>query len=477
MDKYDLIVVGTGFASSFFLLRYLERRPQAKVLVLERGKLETHAWKIENRHLMDIHGITSGTSYEKTFENATPQKPWIYTPSVGGSSNCWYGCTPRFMPNDFKLHSQYGVGTDWPISYDELESFYCETEAVMAIAGTSTHTPMPRSKPFPQPAHTTNEVDRLFMGAYPDSYFVQPCARPTRATAKRARCCASGVCNLCPINAKFTILNELFYLYEQPHVTLQTESVVRALRIENGICRGVFFEQGGREVEAHGELVALGSNPIFNAHILLSSGIDHPWLGRGLCEQIAFSCSLELDGVNNFSGSTVATGYGYMNYDGDHRKERAACLVENLNAPPRIRVARGKYRQSAFLKFIFEDLPSEKNTVSLSADPLLPKIAFQGYSSYVQRGIDYIKNNLDTLLKPLPVEHIEIHDVHPTEGHILGTARMGSDPKDSVVDRNQVLHNVRNVLSLGGSSFPSIAPANPTLTISALSLKTASAIL
>jgi choline dehydrogenase-like flavoprotein len=55
----------------------------------------------------------------------------------------------------------------------------------------------------------------------------------------------------------------------------------------------------------------------------------------------------------------------------------------------------------------------------------------------------------------------------------MGSTVMGNDPAASVVDRYQVHHAVRNLLVLGSGSFPTMAPANPTLTISALALRTA----
>lgn len=472
MNKYDLIVVGTGFASTFFLYQFLELRPKTRVLVLERGNLETHAWKIQNRHLMEPNGVTSATSFADTYNNLTPNKPWVYTPSVGGSSNCWYGCTPRFLPADFKLLSTYGRGYDWPLSYNELEPFYCTAEELMAIAGPSDHSPFPRSRPYPQPAHTVNDVDRALMKAYPNSYFVMPAARPTIATAKRGRCCASNSCNLCPADAKFTVLNEMLDLYQRENVTLTPGAQVVGVSIEGGVCRSVEYLLNGEEFKAAADLVALGANPLFNAHILLNSGVVNPWLGSGLSEQVAFSCTLLLDGINNFSGSTVATGHGYMLYDGEHRRDYAACLIENLNEP-RLRLEPGKYTQKAFLKFIFEDLPLAENRVSVSSDRALPNVEFHKFSEYLQAGIDNAKSSLEKLFSCLPVERIESHPLHPTEGHIVGTARMGESIDNSVVDKHQIVHNVRNLLSLGGSSFPSVSPANPTLTISALSLWTA----
>jgi len=314
-----------------------------------------------------------------------------------------------------------------------------------------------------------NDIDRALLKAYPDRYFVMPAARPTAPTAKRPRCCASGVCNLCPADAKFTILNELMHVYENPNVTLRTEAAALALRTEGGRCTGIVYRDKEKDVEAASDAVALGANSIFNAHVLLGSGLTHPSLGRGLTEQVAFSCTLDLKGMENFSGSTMATGHGYMLYDGDHRKEHAACLMENINVP-QLRMEPGKYRQTAYMKFIFEDLPQDKNQVTRGRDPLRPAIEFHGHSDYASKGIEHAKRSLDQLLGVLPVERIHLNDVHRTQAHILGTARMGDQASNSVVDRSQRLHQMSNVLSLGGSSFPSISPANPTLTISALSL-------
>ena len=60
-----------------------------------------------------------------------------------------------------------------------------------------------------------------------------------------------------------------------------------------------------------------------------------------------------------------------------------------------------------------------------------------------------------------------------SEYHICGTTRMGNNRKDSVIDSNLVHHQFRNLLVLGSGAYPTISPANPTLTLSALSLMAA----
>ncbi|MEM7033082.1 MAG: GMC oxidoreductase [Chloroflexota bacterium] len=201
------------------------------------------------------------------------------------------------------------------------------------------------------------------------------------------------------------------------------------------------------------------------------SNIEHPFLGKYLNEQVSSEVIVDLDGLDNFQGSTSITGHGYMLYDGDHRKEYAACLIETFNIP-QIRIEPGKWRQRMRLKFVFEDLPQEENYVKFNPDkPDKPETIFAGNSEYALKAMDRLPSLLPDLLAPLPIEKIHPpHGLSITEAHILGTTVMGDDPETSIVDKHLVHHQLRNLLVLGGGVFPTSSPSNPTLTISALSL-------
>jgi len=464
LENFDVIVVGTGFASSFFLYGYLPRvSEKTRILVLERGKDDTHNWQLQHKTLSSTPSVTV---------NTTPDKRWPHYIGFGGTSRAWVGCAPRMLPNDLQLKSKYGVGVDWPISYAELEQYYTEAEIVMAVSGPADGSPFPRSQPYPQPPHRFNGSDKLLKQAYPDLYFQQPVARARIATANRSLCCASGVCTLCPADAKFTIQNEMAYLYQDQRVNLKLEAEVLAVETEGGQATGVRYIQNGVEQVAKADLVVLGANAIFNPYLLQRSNLPHPMLGKRLHEQVSQYVSIDLDGVDNFQGSTMITGNGYMLYDGPHRSEYAACLIENFNIPlSTLRVERGKWRQRCYMKFIFEDLPSENNYVTVSEkSPHLAKIVHPSHSAYAQRGLDRLPEVLPKILAPLPVEDITFLHVNNTEGHIQGTTIMGNDPTESIVDKNLIHHKVRNLVVLGSSVFPTCSPANPTLTLSALSL-------
>jgi choline dehydrogenase-like flavoprotein len=467
--RFDLVLVGSSFASSFFLHRYLQLASSSvRVLVLERGENRDHRWHLVHRDELIREAAES-------YDGRDSSKPWVFRLAFGGSSNCWWACAPRLLPEDFRLRSTYGVGRDWPISYDDLEEYYCDAEQLMAVSGPADGSPYPRSRPYPQPPHRFSAPDREFKRRFPTSFFQQPAARPSRALESgRPRCCANGVCSRCPIDSKFTILNSLSDLYRDPRVTLLTGATALDIDVASGCVTGVRYRHAGAEHVASADLVALGANALFNPFLLLRSGIVDGRAGEGLVEQTSRDVLVDLRGIDNFQGSTSITGLGYMLYSGDHRRRHAAALMESWNVPL-LRDERGKWRQRIQLTFIFEDLPQRANRVTTGSDPTRPVVQYGAHSDYTTRAIAALESELPDILAALPVERYEIvaPDRPRSEGHNLGTTCMGHDPATSVVDPDLVHHRIRNLLVLGGSVFPTISPANPTLTICALSLRAA----
>ncbi|MGM0582464.1 MAG: GMC oxidoreductase [Bacteroidota bacterium] len=467
--KYDIILVGTGFASSFFLKKVLDCvQEEIRILVLERGRLLNHSEQMTQQQ--EIEGPTRliGDA-SNTYINQTPHKRWNTKNIFGGGSNCWWGCTPRPMPNDFKLKSLYDIGEDWPISYSDLEEYYCEAESIMNIAGPD-QTPYPMSQPYPLPPHEQTTVDKILKNEYGDLYISQPTARASQSVSSRPRCCSNGVCTLCPINAKFTILNGLKSIYQDQRVNVLKNAEVTHLDIEAGSIKGVQYKENGKTQSVNCELLFLGANAIQNPYLMLKSGIQHPLLGKRLNEQVSVNVEVLLDSLDNFSGSTVITANGYNLYDGDHRKERAAALIEGKNIlEPRLEA--GKWRQLAKFKVIIEDLPSNENYVAEGTEK--PIVHYEGFSKYTQNTINALPSLLNDFLSPLPVEDITIGGINSTEAHVQGTVLMGETEEDSIVDENLAHHNIRNLFVGGSAVYPTCMPANPTLTICGLSLRAA----
>jgi choline dehydrogenase-like flavoprotein len=302
-------------------------------------------------------------------------------------------------------------------------------------------------------------------------------ARASVYTGKRGICCASGSCGLCPVDAKFTIQNGLADIYKDPRVTLELRSEVQTVETSGGIATAVNSLRDHREVRETADLIVLGASALFNPHILLRSGFTHPLIGRRLHEQMPVYVTLDLKGVKGYNGSTVLSGLGYLFYEGDHRADHAACMLETWSSPfayraeGALRIERGRWNERMILGFLFDDLPSERNYVAVSSgDPSRARVHFEDYSDYAKKAADRIPQMIDTLSAGLPIERIVRTSLGSTAAHIQGTVVMGDDPKTSVVDRYLIHHDYRNLLVLGASAYPSASPAYPTLTVSALSL-------
>ncbi|MAA75063.1 MAG: hypothetical protein CMN28_10180 [Salinisphaeraceae bacterium] len=471
-QRYDLILAGSGFASSFFLREYLEHAPQdARVLVVEMGRQYTHDWRVANR-------MNSAEPSDSFFDYAGEDdfKWWMFTIGFGGSSNCWSGNTPRFLPADFELKTRYGVGQDWPISYADLEPYYVKTEQWMAISGGNNGAVSPRSQPYPLPPHRLSDAHQRLADAYPEQFFPMPSARPSAPSPGRRVCCSSGVCRICPVDAKFTIDNAMMPVYEDARVSVLTRSQVWQVVRESGRVVGVEVRSREHEdqpgYEVRGDVVGLGANAIFNAAILLRSGFDNPHIGEKLHEQTSTGAEIFMKGVKNFNGSSKISGIGYMGWDGPHRSEAGACMIEAWNTGA-LRPEHGRWQEVMRVVMVVEDLPETRNRVRISSSGR-PIADFQGHSEYGEAGIRRAQKMLPEWMAALPVERIAFEtEKRRTDAHIQGTHAMGRSPADSVTDAEQRLHGHDNLYVLGSGSFSSCSPANPTLTLSALSVRSA----
>lgn len=470
-DHYNCIIIGTGFAGTFFLNRYLAKRPQARVLILEKGKKTPR-----NQMKVYIQNIHETSKKHYRFEEGSTHKPWWFTVAFGGSSNSWFGNTPRFLPEDFEMQTRFGHGVDWPLSYNELESYYCKAERIMQVSGPNQNSILfPRSEPYPQPAHLLSTADKAIQNKYPKEFFPIPTARPVRSTKNRPACCATGVCNHCPIDSKFRVENECSDLFSNENITFHTDAVVGHLIPDSAgnSIQSVEYRHKGKIKKAKGDVIVLAANGLFNPFLLLKSGLTDGNPGRGINEQIAIYADLRFSGVRNFDGSTSTTGHGYTFCHGRRRQQMAGCLIETSNVPF-LRPEYGRHTERMVLKLIYEDLRLPENKVLYDAEyPNQPVVSFKGHSEYALKALEKSKSLIESLTEGLPVESFSIGPKVPTEAHIQGSVPMGKTLSDSVVDKGLIHHKYRNLIVAGSSSFPTSPALNPTLTISALSLMAA----
>jgi len=453
-DAWDVILVGTSFAACFFA--YSLKGRGLRVLMVERGPFIDRDTQLDRR-------LEGNPQTVRQTNTSGRRKDWAARHQFGGGSNCWWGNTPRLLPSDFEMRTRYGVAQDWTLTYNELEPYLSKAEALMDVAGSDRAGLAPRSAPFPFPAHAPTRAERQLFSA-DASWQPMPCARSNGG--RRAVCCAAGSCSLCPIDAKFTILNAID-LFEDEKFFFVTDTECLTVETTGGTATGVVVRDTDQVLHTlRADFVGLAANPISNAEILLRSGLGGALVGRGLHEQVGQFLWLDIP-FDNYYGGTSISGVGYGFYDGDFRKDAASVLIESWNSPPSLRLERGKWLQRLKLKFIAEDLPLPDNRVVLDGGEAV--VNWSGHSDYAYAGLARAREKLPEII-PFEFENLRFGEFEPTEAHIIGGTPMAATAADGVVDKDCRLFDVPNVACLGAGVFPTGAAANPTLTLSALSL-------
>ncbi|MGA7805721.1 GMC oxidoreductase [Bradyrhizobium sp.] len=268
-------------------------------------------------------------------------------------------------------------------------------------------------------------------------------------------------------------MNSMQHVIEHDDLDICVDSKVVFVDVQNSSARAVHFVNAGREYSVKADLVVLGANGIQSPALLLQSGFDHPLIGKYLHEKIECTVEAYLDGVDNFGGSTITTCMNVSLLDGEHRREYGGALLffEN-NWIYGLRPEYGRWRQILPITINVEPLPQAESTVTLSANGQ-PHVSFPRQSEYGLQGVKAALDRLPEVLRPLPVERIEVRQIDQISVHLQGTLRMGSDPLESVVDAGQVHHKVRNLVVVGSSVFPTAGSGPPSLTVAALSLRAA----
>jgi choline dehydrogenase-like flavoprotein len=456
-----------------------------------------------------------------------------YNRMVGGSTWAWRGNTPRFIPSDFRLHSQFGVGRDWPLDYNELEPWYCQAEYELGVSGNHDECDglhgAYRSQPFPMTGIPLSYSDERVKARIDDKtargttiHVVNtPQARNSSTFDNRPACEGHSNCiPLCPIQAKYDATVHLRRAL-QSGVELRTRAVVTRLDTSAdgrvSVVRYIDWTNDEHPVEqtVTAELVVLAAHSIETPKIMLMSdnlANSSDQVGRNLMDHAQFEliatfpeplypfrgpqsiASIEdfRDGPFRAARSAFRMTIGN---DGWGRTGSPATVIDDLlkqgiygsQLPGAIADRIPKMLRLSFSTEMLAD-PGNRVDLSTSVDTLgipRPQLTFD-IGDYVRAGL---REGLETARELFALMNAEISPAakpldNPQTGrmnwntaaHIMGTTIMGDDPADSVVDRWVRTHDIPNLWVVGSSVFPTSATANPTLTIAALTLRTAAAI-
>ena len=534
--RTDVVVVGSGVAGALVADRL--QRSGRSVTILEAGP------PIDRDQAVEVFRAATAKVPESPYPNTdwaphptvleigvpgtgyfiqTGPDPFgsTYERIVGGTTWHWLGSCPRLLPSDFQLHTLFGVGVDWPITYNDLEPWYVKAEHEIGVAGND-NAPQgsPRSAGFPMPAVPTSYLDKIVNQAANRiglKVEATPQARNTETFNDRHHCVGNSNCiPICPIGAKYDALIHLDRAVENGAKLISNAVVWDVLLNADGTARGVVYRRPDRSDETVlANVVVMAANAIETPKILLSAnggrgvGNSSGLVGRNLMDHpIQLSYAL--------SGEPVFPQRGPLSTAGIESTRQAA--TRNLHSAFRVEIgndgwkfpigdptfefanqSNGTFVQlreggnalaqrwrdhvSKEIRFgsLMEQLPNPDNRIvpdftRLDAIGLpRPQISFT-IGAYVRDGMAEATALHERLFDQLKATE-RTHVGFPFgAGHVMGTTQMGADPARSVTDGDGRSHDVPNLFVAGSSLFPTVGTANPTLTLAALALRTADVI-
>jgi choline dehydrogenase-like flavoprotein len=457
---------------------------------------------------------------------------------IGGSSLLWNGNTPRLHETDFETDSRFGVGVDWPISYDDLRPYYAAAEREMGVSGADDNpSGPPRETPFPMPAFPPSYSDSLFAEAC-ERLGIEMASQPKAIASEpyegRASCAAVGVCNACPVGARYTAEHHVDRAVSRDARVVDRAQVLELVTNDRGdrVTAAEYATPDGDRHRQEATVFVLAAGGVETPRLLLLSESDrHPdglangsgAVGRYLMDHaeievrgtvddptwqnnVGFVTSRSdqfygPDGPTPGSFALVFLNNAGVGLGGLMRKEPAVDqALEALGDPsagslgdavadPFNADALGDAlldgvpedgSHTLGLRAVAEVLPRRENAVTLDRSTTddhgrpVPDVSLS-YGDHEHETLRAAEEVTRDIMDELGAEDVLVVGYEDSDmgSHHIGTTRMGTDPATSVVDATGRTHEVDNLWIASSSVFPTSGAVNPTLTIGALALRVA----
>lgn len=503
-DEADAVVIGTGAGGAPLLVRLAGAG--LKVVALEAGP-----------HFDPRDFATDEKAQEKLFwpdeRLSAGRDPLAFGGNnsgwgVGGSTLHYTAYTPRAQPDDLRLFSEFGVGCDWPLSYEDLEPYYDELEAFLGISGPTPYPwGPPRKSSYPLPPLPLNSAAQLMKrGCETLGIRTSPAANAALSAPYyqpgvgwRAACTNRGFCQAgCSTGAKASM--DVTFLPLAVSHGAQIRPNCFATRIETnraGRVTGVVYSENGVEKRQRCKHLFLCAGAIETPRLLLLGGLalGSGQVGRNFMAHTGMQLWGRFDEMvrpfkgipgalisedthrprnADFAGGYLLQSIGVMpvtyasQFAHGRRDEGAAlwgdCLREHLRG----------YNHTAGINILGECLPSNDNFLELS-DELdarglaKPRIHFSAGGN--ERCLHaHARQTMCAIFEAAGARQTWAFERF---AHTIGTCRMGYDKASAVVNADCRSFEVPNLWICDNSVFPSALSVNPALTIMALSLRTA----
>jgi quinoprotein glucose dehydrogenase len=520
----DICIIGSGITAAMMAAKLAHER-RAKIVVVEAGGPSAplvERWT--RRARWQAYGETPWPKDHVDDQNALGTA-YGFSPNmnVGGLAMHWGAVTPRYSPEDFRLHSLYGVSTDWPISYDELDPFYQEAEERMGIAGEQGPSELdPRSKPFPMPALplTYNlQLLRNWVARAGIPMWSQPSAKSSVPFDGRTVCQRCDTCSpVCPTGAKYTPDLTFDALVKSGRITLTVNTLVRRLHADDRTGRITHAtanstERPDDETEFRAKTFVLAAGFTWSPHLLLlSRSTKHPdglangsgLVGKYLCghRNVAAQIRLPIELYPGMSAqhSLVTKKFMRPGKLAKYIRHDLRVWESSFGRDPRLRNEKGEFllgdallddwrarakTGAARVRAYYDVIPAKESELTLDpsiknrwGDPM-PRLQFRDAPDSVALR-PWQEETLHALFREMAKagdgEVISSESAAGDTGqeHPGGGCRMGTDSATSVVDAWGRAHEHDNLFVAGAPTNVTASCCNGTLTFAALGLRTAS---
>lgn len=449
-----------------------------------------------------------------------PGKPfmWIRGRQVGGKTFCWARESYRYSDYEFKATSRDGYGEDWPLGYRDLEPYYDKVESYIGVSGSREGLEaMPDGKFLPPMNLSCGGLRAREVIGKKFGWVVMPdrVANLTVPHNGRPAChycdeCQRGCYTASYFNSPSVTLPAAA---RTGRLTLVSDAVVSHV-VMNGQAKaeGVYYVDRLTHAhrEAHAKIVVLAASALESTRILLNSRssrfpsglgnstnqlghylMDHTTLegAGGFMPQFKSSTREPLGNPCGFliakyvnTGKNVNKNFlrGYR-FDGDGSQELYAHAFDLAGfGPGWRRKVRSEIPYYFGITAQGECLPRYDNYVTLDPEkkdawgiPALHIVASHGENEFAMAKAmrQDVLEILDAMKVESPTPPSESFKVFGKNIHECGTARMGNDPKKSVVNGFCQLHEAKNVFVTDGAVFVTQGCYEPTLTIMAISAR------
>ena len=507
---YDICIVGAGIAGALIATQAI--RKGRTVALIEAGD------KFDFTHRLDQlrhHQIVGGLRWpwpNKTrdgYVDATLSSigvPYLLDrhrlKGVGGSTLHWGGRINRLMPSDFRTASTYGLGTDWPLTYADLEPYYSQAEWEIGVAGSAHPMHPPRSRDFPMPGFPMSVDDRMWLPIAERlgiSVYAASFAINSQPYGGRSQCQAFAACNICPSGARYSADFHVREAEASSLCDLFVNTVARRIDLDSsGGVKAIHASTlEGKELEIRAKSYVVAAHAIESARLLLLSncGNHSDQVGRNFIDHVYVGAGGYLPQKRFYP---VRVGYEVLEslsyYDGQERHQRGAIKLEfSFDNDPLVDIgsnhrwgrALADYDRKKFGHWVGIEAETELQPKSdsriildsqekdLFGDPV-PNVRL-AFSDVDRRTQSRGREIMSQLLEASGATDVEQEKLSATSfgSHHIGTCRMADDADKGVVDRNCRVHGTSNLYVAGSSVFPTGGAVQPTISVAALSLRLA----